>query len=239
MTTSYTGPFHQNRLLASLPPGTVARLSPHLQPFTFTFGKALLDPGDDMPDIYFPLSGMLSVITVMLTGTALETRLVGSEGMAPLEALLGVQRAPQRLLIQAGGEALRLPGSVLREQARADGPLHDLLERYTAATLLQTAQAAACNGLHTVDARLARWLLLAQDRVDGTTLPMTHRFLGLMLGVRRASVTSAASGFQKAGLIRSLYGRVDIVDRAALEAASCECYSRMRGATEQVFAGMQ
>lgn len=121
MTTSYTGPFHQNRLLASLPPGTVARLSPHLQPFTFTFGKALLDPGDGMPDIYFPLSGMVSVITVMLTGTALETRLVGSEGMAPLEALLGVERAPQRLLIQAGGEALRLPAFVLREQARGTG----------------------------------------------------------------------------------------------------------------------
>jgi len=156
-------------------------------------------------------------------------------GHAPSPSEAGVATEALRPLSEKGrSDARRIAAELVKRGARPALILHSPLAR-----AVQTAQAAACNGLHTVDARLARWLLLAQDRVDGTTLPMTHRFLGLMLGVRRASVTSAASGFQKAGLIRSLYGRVDIVDRAALEAASCECYSRMRGATEQVFAGMQ
>lgn len=181
---------------------------------------------------------MVSLITDMAKGTALETRLVGREGMLPVVAFLGVERSPRQALIQAGGEALRVPAVMLRELARGVGPLHDLLERYLAATLLHTAQTAACNGLHVVGQRLVRWLLLAHDRVEGASLPISHRSLGLILGVRTASVTTAAGTLQRAGLIRSHYGRLEVVDRAGLEAAACECYALMRSTTEQVFAGI-
>jgi len=239
MTVSSGVPFRQNRLLASLPLETVERLALHFQPVTLTVRDVLFHPGDAMPDIYFPLSGMVSLIEIMANGTSLETRLIGREGMLPLTAFLGVQRSPRQALIQAGGQALRVPVAVLREQARERAPLRDLLERYAAATLLHTAQTTACNGLHLVEARLARWLLQALDRVEAPTLPMSHRLLGIVLGVRRASITTAAATLQRAGLIRSLHARVEIVDRPGLEAVACECYGKMRRATDEVFAGTQ
>jgi CRP-like cAMP-binding protein len=239
MTSRRSAPFLQNRLLAALPAEAVGRLAPHLRPVALAFRDIILRPGDTMPDVYFPLSGMVSLIALTDDGTALETGLVGREGMVPLVGFLGVGHSSQELLVQAGGEALRIPVTVLREQAQGTGPLHDLLERYTAAALLQATQATVCNGLHPVGARLARWLLLAQDRAESATLPMSQRFLGLMLGVRRASVTTTAAALQQVGLIRSHYGRVEVVDRAGLEAAACGCYAAMRNATERVFTGIE
>jgi len=189
-----------------------------------------------MPHVYFPLSGLISVMAVMGTGVVAETRTVGREGMLPLVAILGGERSAREARVQVAGAALSMPVAVVREQARQEGPLHDLIERYTAAALLLSAQTTACNGLHTVSARLARWLLLAHDRGDEATLAMSHQLLGQVLGVRRASVTIAAGALQRVGIIRSHYKGMDILDRAGLETASCECYRSMRGAIEQVFA---
>ena len=238
MLTQHDAPVRQNQLLASLPIDVAERLASQGQAVELTFRDSLFRTGDPMPDIYFPLSGIVSLIAVMTEGNALETGVVGREGLTPLVAFLGVEQAPQQALIQMAGQALRVPVAVLRQQAREAGPLHDLLERYTAATLLHTTQTTVCNGLHPVEERLARWLLLAQDRAETDQLPMTHEFLGLMLGVRRASVTTTVAILQQAGLIRSHYGTVEVVDRDGLERASCECYARMRDATEQVFAGL-
>ena len=212
------------------------RWLPTLEPVELVYRDSIFRPGEPMPDVYFPLSGLVSLVVGVTEGVTLETGMVGREGMTPLVTFLGVNHELQQGLIQAEGRALRLPVDVLREQAREAGPLRELLERYIAASLIQTTQTAACNGLHPIGQRLARWLLLAQDRIEADRLPMTQEFLALLLGIRRASVTSAAAILQRTGLIRSHYGTIEILNRTGLEEASCDCYSYMRRATERVFA---
>jgi CRP-like cAMP-binding protein len=235
MTAQPGGFFRHNRLLAALPLEVLGRLALYLEPVPLTLRAVLLQPGEPMAYVYFPVRGILCLVSVLANGRALETGLVGREGMAPVLAFLGVAQAPQQILIQAEGQALRIPTDVLREHAHAPGPLHALLERYTALMLLHTGENAVCNSLHPVEQRLARWLLLAFDRIEEPTLQVSQRFLSLLLGVRPASVTSASVKLQRAGLIRHEYGRVELLDRAGLEAAACECYALMRTATEQVF----
>jgi CRP-like cAMP-binding protein len=236
MTSDPGAFFRQNRLLGALPLEALERLAVYFEPVPLALRDVLIRPGEAMSHVYFPLSGILCLVSVMNNNRALETGLVGREGMAPVLAFLGIEQAPQEVVIQASGEALRAPATLLREQAQGPGPFHDLMERYTALTLLHTTQNAACNGLHPVEERLARWLLLAHDRIEGDTLPVSQRLLGLLLGVRQASVTAAGAVLQQAGLIRHEYGRVEILNRAGLEAAACECYLLMRAATERVFA---
>ncbi len=227
--------FRRNRLLAALPREALERLALCLEPVSLNLREMLLQPGDPMASVYFPLSGILCLVSPVTGGRALETGLVGREGMAPVLGFLGVVRAPQQILVQADGQALRIPTAELRQQAEGPGPLHALLERYTALALLHTGQNAVCNSLHPVEQRLARWLLLAFDRIEGRTLPVSQRFLSLLLGVRPASVTSASVKLQRAGLIGHEYGQVKLLDRAGLETAACECYALMCEATEQVF----
>ena len=173
--------------------------------------------------VYFPLSGVISLLTVLDDGSAVEIATVGSEGMADFAAYLDLE-SPARWLVQVPGTALRIDAAELRRVAEDSSELRDVMHNYMLAMFVLVSQTAACNRRHPVEERCARWLLMTHDRVDEDTFPMTHEFLADMLGVRRPSVSIAMSILSKAGYTRYRRGKVEIVDRAGLEEATCECY---------------
>ncbi|HTE84895.1 MAG TPA: Crp/Fnr family transcriptional regulator [Dehalococcoidia bacterium] len=226
-----------NRLLAALPPQDLVPLESQRRLISLSLGEILFPAGDPAQNVYFPLSGMLSLVFTTAEGRALEIGLVGREGMLPINGFLGTPPVCYQALAQGPGVLAQLPAEAVQEQVRYPGPLRLILARYVSAALDQSRQVAVCNALHTVNARLARWLLMAHDRTLGDILPLTQEFLGLMLGVRRESVTAAELTLQRAGFIGKPYGRIEILDRAGLEARACECYGLMRDCAEAVFAG--
>ncbi len=213
-----------NRLLAALPRRAYRRLLPRLEPVSLLFRAVLQEPSRPIPFVYFPSSGVVSVVIPPDgVGDGVEVGLVGREGVIGLPVFLGADSTPARWVVQVPGEALRTPAEEFRAHA-ARRPLHDLLLLYANAFLAQVSQSVACNALHPVEERLCRWLLTVHTRVDSDVFPLTHEFLGAMLGVRRASVTEAARGLQEAGLIRYGRGRLEVLDRAGLESAACGCH---------------
>src|SRR5688572_29693028 len=208
-------PVHQfqNHILASLAPDEYERLSPNLERVQLTHGTILLSPGDVIKHVCFPERSIVSLISETADGECVEVGLVGYEGMTNISAVLGVDRSPYETLVQYPNGALRLPVGALREEFKRGGNLHDKLLRYTQGMLLQTSQVAACNRLHLVSERLARWLLMTHDRCLCEDMPFTHEFLSLMLGVRRAGVTEAAMILQAEELITYSRGRIKILDR--------------------------
>ncbi len=227
-------PTSRNRLLAALPSGVLAELWPQLQSVELPFRHVLQAPGKPIEAVYFPETGWASMLAYMEDGDAAEVGLIGREGMVGLPLLLGTDRAPIEAMCQAGGTALRLDAAAFRDALAAGPALRTILLRYAMAFTVQVSQTAACNGRHQVEDRLARWLLMAHDRAEGDTFPMTHEFLSMMLGVRRAGVTVAAGVLQKASLIRYAAGRIEVTDRAGLEAASCECHGIVRQEFERL-----
>jgi CRP-like cAMP-binding protein len=219
-----------NRLLAALPPAEYAALAPHLAPARWRAGEVIYRPGAPLRDAYFPLTGVASVVATMADGALVDAGTIGREGLVGLAAFHGVDTSPLAVVGQVPGAAARLPVAILREAARPGSRLHALLGRFTQALYVLAAQAGACNRLHPVERRCARWLLLTQDRVGADTFPLTHELLGTMLGVTRVSVTLAAGALQRAGLIAYRRGVVTVRDRAGLEAAACECYAVIAGA---------
>jgi CRP-like cAMP-binding protein len=218
-----------NRLLAALAADDLAALAPHLEEVTLGNGEVLAEPGEPLADIYFPETAIMSVINRMADGAGVEVGTVGNEGLVGLAALLGAEASESQTLAQIPGTALRLPAAVLVAAVDAQPALRRLLLRYTQAYLTQVAQGAACNRLHGIEARCARWLLMTHDRVGGAdAFPLTQEFLAIMLGVRRAGVSVAAGALQDAGLIRYRRGGIRVLDRAGLEAAACECYGVVR-----------
>ena len=213
-----------NRLLARLPADEYQRLRPHLKPARFEFNRVLHEAREPLRYAYFPSSGVLSALTVMGDGHAIEVGTVGREGMVGSTALLGVPTALHTVIVQVAGEGLRIRAGVLAELALADGPLRRLLGLYHAFFLMQVSQSVACNGLHPVHRRCCRWLLITHDRVDGNVFPLTHVFLALMLGVRRASVSDVLQPLRDRGLIAYSRGQMTVLDRTGLEAAACECF---------------
>jgi CRP-like cAMP-binding protein len=214
----------RNRLLAALPPDDFALLAPSLRPVRLDMRQVLHEPERPIAAAYFPQSGMVSLLARLEDGAAQEVGLVGREGVVGLAVALGAESVGTEALVQAEGEALRLGADELRAAFGRGAGLRDLLLRYAQALHAQVTQTAACNGRHAVDERLARWLLMAHDRADGDEFAMTHEFMAMMLGVRRAGVSVAAAVLQKAGVIGYAHGRVMVLDRAGLEAASCECH---------------
>jgi CRP-like cAMP-binding protein len=214
----------RNRLLALLPSEDFERLAPHLRPGPLTLGTCIQEPGQTIGTVWFPEAGMVSMLTRLRSGDALEVGVIGREGLVGLPVVLGVDIALTEGTVQLPGAALSLRAALLKEHLEQSGTLRRLLLRYAHAAHAQVAQTAACNGRHTVEQRLARWLLMAHDRAEGDDLAMTQELLSHMLGVRRAGVTVAAGVLQKAGLIDYAHGRITIRDRAGLEAASCECH---------------
>jgi CRP-like cAMP-binding protein len=217
-------PVSQNRLLAVLPPEELERLTPHFQRVPLVFKETLFEAGARIEFLYFPLNGVISTIAAMRDGSAIEVGIVGKEGATDVAIVLGDDISSHRGFVQLAGSALRLSAVVLREELRRDGELRSVLLRYTRFTLAQATQSAACNRLHSLEQRCARWLLSMRDRIEADTFPMTHEFLAYMLGVRRAGVTVAAQALQHAGRVRYARGQLTILDGDGLEADACECH---------------
>lgn len=217
-----------NRILREIPKEEYEALVPHLEVMRFPMGRIVHDAGQEMHHVYFPNHGVLSMLTVLENGDVVEIATVGNEGMADLSVFLGLKVSQSRLLVQIPGDTLRINRQAFEELVpRLDG-LRAGLGHFMVAMFTLVSQSAACNRLHPVEERAARWLLMTHDRVDADTFPITHEFLASMLGVRRPSVTVAAGMLQKAGLIAYRRGRMTVLDRTGLEAAACECYAIVR-----------
>ncbi|MFN2480269.1 MAG: Crp/Fnr family transcriptional regulator [Pyrinomonadaceae bacterium] len=216
-----------NRLLSALPKKEYRRLLPELEPVTLTFGDILFEPGDRLRHVYFPDDSIVSLLTAVNDREHLEVGIVGNDGndgMAGLPVFMGVGESRVRGLVQGAGGAKRMKAAPLRREDGGGGALHKLLHLYTHSLLTQISQSAACNRFHQASARLARWLLMTHDRVEGDEFRLTQEFISNMLGVRREQVTLAAGALQKRELISYSRGRIRILNRARLEAAACECY---------------
>lgn len=213
-----------NHLLHSLPPEIYTALQPSLEKISLTFKEVLYDVNASIPFVYFPLTGVNSLLTVMQDGTAVEGATVGNEGMVGLPVFLGGDTIPGRAIAQVPGDALRMPSDVFRAAVERYAPLRNILDTYTQALFVLVSQSAACNRVHSIEQRCARWLLMTQDRVGNQRFSLTQEFLSQMLGVRRASVSEIASQLQQEGLIGYSRGEMTILDRQGLEARSCECY---------------
>jgi CRP-like cAMP-binding protein len=224
----------RNGLLAALPPDDFALLAPSLRPVRLDLKQTLHEPERPIEAVYFLEAGMVSLLARLEDGVAQEVGIVGREGVVGLAVALGAESVGTEAMVQADGAALRVDADELRMAFERSAALRALLLRYAQALHAQVTQTAACNGRHTVDERLARWMLMAHDRADGDEFVMTQEFMAIMLGVRRAGVSVAAGILQKAGLIGHTYGRVIILDRAGLEAASCECYAAVRRQFERL-----
>ena len=224
-----------NRFLATLPPHDFSLLAPHLRTHALERGVMLHDVGEQIERVYFPHSGMVSLVAVMQSGATVETATVGRAGVIGASAALGARTAMARAIVQLPGTAAWLSASQLHAAAVQSQAIRDLIVRYHDVLLAQVQQSVACNALHTLDARLCRWLLQTHDCTDGNVIPLTQEFLGQMLGVRRTTVTIAARLLQGAGLIRYRRGHIQILDRAALEDMACECYGVVRQNANKVF----
>jgi CRP-like cAMP-binding protein len=219
----------QNRVLAALPEEDFLRLVPHLVVEPHEIKDIVYDQGAPIGDVYFPTAGLISITTLLADGATVEAATVGDEGLVGIEALFSAQPVSNgEVMFQIAGEAARLPLARFREEIDRHGALFESLGRYAQYVIAQMMQSAACNARHQVQERCARWLLMTHDRVHRDEFYLSHEFLATMLGVRRQSVTVVAGTLQGAGLIRYTRGHVNILDRASLEAASCECYGLIR-----------
>ena len=226
----------KNRILAALPAIDLERLLPKLTPIELHHGQILYMPGEVMEFVYFPERSMVSLISTTASGEYVETSIVGFEGMAGISAVLGVDNSPYQALVQYPDSALRMRVDHLREEFNLGGALNSKLLRYIHTLLLQTSQIAACNRLHSLSGRLARWLLMSQDRCQTDDLPFTHELLSLMLGTRRPGVTEAAIFLQAKGCIQYRRGHIKITDREELLDHSCECYPVIKAEFDLVIA---
>jgi CRP-like cAMP-binding protein len=229
-----TTPAPRNRLLALLPPDDLARLWPRLEPAELSLRQVLHEPNNPIGSVYFPETGYVSMLAYLEDGDAAEVGLIGYEGMVGLPVLLGADSDDLEAMVQSPGTALRIDTAAFRDALEWLPVLRTLLLRYALVHQGQVARTAACNGRHHTDQRLARWLLMAHDRSQGDEFPMTHEFLSMMLGVRRAGITVAAGQLQKAGFIRYERGCIEVTDRPGLESAACECYGVVRRAQDSL-----
>src|SRR6476661_5735791 len=213
----------RNRLLGALPDEELEQLLPRFESVPLVDGMPIYEPHEPITDVYFPISGVVSMVSEMRDGTV-EVGTVGREGMTGFPLVLHASTMPSRAFVQVPGHAYRIGGADFCAALRQSPRIERLVYRYVLALFDQTAQHAACNRLHALEERCARWLLMTHDRVDGDVLPLKQQFLAEMLGVHRPAVTIAAGALQKAGVIRYTRGKVTVLDRKALEDAACECY---------------
>lgn len=213
-----------NRLLAALPRREAARMFAASEPIELGYGEILYEPEARIRYAYFPTTSFISLMIPVEGVTRLEVGMAGNEGMLGVPLILGVQMSPLLALVQGAGLARRMPAAALTRELGRCPALSRQLHRYVQVRMSQLAQVAACTRFHVVQARLARWLLMTQDRAHGEQFHVTHEFLAHMLGVRRVGVTTAANALQKRNLIRYHRGEVTILDRGGMEAASCGCY---------------
>jgi CRP-like cAMP-binding protein len=218
----------QNRLLAALPQKEYQRLRHHLKEVPLVFEDILYQPDSVISDVYFPESGIISLLAGVKERATIEVGLVGREGMLGLPVFMGVKTSRNVAVVQGAGFAMSMKATVLRQECTDGGWLPRLLQRYTHSLLTQISQSAVCNQFHDVDARLARWLLMTHDRMGQDEFQLTQEFLSNMLGTRREGVSKAAGDLQREKLITYSRGRLKILNRPGLEAASCSCYRLIR-----------
>ena len=217
-----------NRLLAVLAPEERDRLLRGVKSEPFDAHQVLYTSGREISHVYFPVSGVVSLVIKMRDASDVEATTIGNEGVVGIPVILGVGSTTMEALGQIPGRALKIAARVILEETRRTASVNRLLLRYVDAIMVQLAQHAACNRSHSIEQRCARWLLMARDRVGANEFPLTQQFLAEMLGVRRATVTMIAGGLHKAGLIDYSRGRIRIVDGRGLERVACECYDVVR-----------
>ena len=222
-----------NRILEALPAAEGLRLAGLMTPVELPIKTVLFEPGQQIDAVYFPVDGVVSLVTALEDGAIVEVATVGNEGIVGVPLLSGGSLAV-RAISQVPGRALRMQAEVFLAELDRNGPLSKVVRRYLQALFGQISQAAACNRLHSNEERLSRWLLMSHDRVGVDEFAITHEFLGQMLGSRRATVTLSAGILQAAGLIRYHRGLVTVIDRPGLEAVSCECYGVIKDELDRV-----
>jgi CRP-like cAMP-binding protein len=218
----------RNRLLRALPPADLRQLMPELEHIHCHREQILMDADSPLDHVFFPDSGVVSVVAVYANGSIIEMANIGREGCSSVQAIFGADRSSVRLLAQIPGDAVKMPRVAFTRAIESMPPFHNLMYAYAQAFLEQVMVSVACNGAHSLKQRLARWLLTMRDRGDDDTLRITQNLLGEMLGVQRPSITIAARELESAGLIARGRREVTILDRPGLAAVSCECYQLVR-----------
>jgi CRP-like cAMP-binding protein len=224
-----------NRILDALPEAEFERLRPHLEPVTFVLKQVLQRPGEHIDYVYFPAKGALSVIILLQDGAAIEVGTIGHEGLLGLSALFGDSLSLHEVIIQAAGTGFRVAARVARQEMERSEAFRALVLKLSQYVLAEISQNAACNGHHALRARCARWLLTLADRIDADAFPLSQEILATMLGVQRTAVTAIAQKLREEGLIHYRRGHIEIVDRAGLERAACECYGIMKDVHRRSF----
>jgi len=222
--TDPAGKAVRNVILLAVPDDEYELIRPHLELLELPRHFVMHEQGEKLDFAYFPNEGMVSLVILVKDGKSVEVGLVGKEGMIGTPLVVGVSRGPFRAIVQIPGSGLRLPAETLETILPLAPEFKSHLNRYILTQGLQIAQVAACNRLHELDQRLARWLLMCQDRVDSEWISLTHEFLAQMLGSGRPSVTIAAGMLERAGAIENTRGTIRVLNRKALEKAACECY---------------
>lgn len=227
----------ENLLLAKFPGEELERLHPHFKRVSLEHGEHAIVPDEPIRHVFFPSGCLLSMVTTMSDGATVESGVIGREGMSGIPVLLDAESTTMPTFVQVPGEAVRVRAGVVKEAYERSGKVRRLLNRYMHTVVVVGSHSTACNRLHKLEARFCRWLLMSSDGVGSDELALTHEYLAVMLGVRRAGVTEAAAKVAEAGLISYRRGHVRILDRKGLEAMACECYGRTRAEYERLFCG--
>ncbi len=222
--TNIEGKHVSNRVLLAMPDNEYELMRPDLAYIDLPHHLSLHEPTQDIKFVYFPNNGMVSQVVVTKDGRTVEVGVVGNEGYVGAGLAVGLSRSPVREIIQIAGDGFRMMGNALERILRSAPQLQVILNRHSGLQGMQVAQTAACNRLHDIQQRLARWLLMTQDRVNLGVIPITHDFIATMMGTDRSTVSLAASVLQKKGIIEYMRGAVKVVNRRKLEKSACECY---------------
>ena len=228
-------PARRNMLLAALPGGEYTRFIPWLERVSISIGRVICRPGEPPMHVYFPETAVFSIVSTMKNGSSVEVGTVGNEGMIGVRVLFGAVATPDQTVVQVSGTALRATVKSMQEEIGSGGSLRGLLLLYSQAALTQARQSAACKLFHSVEKRLARWLLTIGDHTESSDIVLTQSQIAQVIGSRLAGVSEAASKLQRAGLISYSRGRIRVIDRQGLKAAACECYQVMRNEFEQLY----
>lgn len=223
-----------NQILAALPASDYARLLPDLEHVHMPRRWTMSELGDHVNYLHFPTSGIVSLIYALEDGSSSEIALVGNEGLVGISIYMGGESLPTSTDVQSAGEAYRLSRKVMKHEFAQGGSLQHLALRYTQALIVQTSQTAVCNQHHSVEQRLCRWILMSNDRLKTNKMTITQEQISLLLGTRRESVTLAAGGLQKEGMISRNRGSITVVDRRGLEEHACECYMAVKQECEKL-----
>ena len=227
---------YPNRLLASLSPNILVAMEPHLSRVPLAFGDVISETDQPINQVYFPFTGVVSLVVDLIDGEMIETAMVGRDGVVNGTSALDGRTSLHRGIVQVAGEAVTIRSQDLRKLATEFEPLHSVLIRHEQVLLAQAQQSAGCNASHTVEARMCRWLLRIRDLTGSDDMQLTQEFLAQMLGVRRTSVTLVASTLQKAGFIQYRRGKIHLSDIEKLTDGACECYERVKGHYERMLA---